>query len=341
MTAAALLGARSISVTRRPVPEPEPGEVRVRIDTCGLCGSDLHFFHMGPVSPGNTPGHEMAGCVDAVGDGVEGLAPGDRVAVEPLASCGRCDYCRTGRDSICPSVQLFGVHRPGGFAEFATLPARRLFRIPVDLDPIIAALTEPMAVAVHGLRQGQLQAGQRVLVLGAGTVGLLTAKAAVALGAGEVWLTARHPHQAEVGQHLGATRVLREEEASRADLFRLGAEAPIDLVVETVGGTADTLRSAAAAVRPGGVISVLGIFYGDVSLDTLQFFLKENTLTWSNCYSRPADGADFAVAVELVGQHRDELAQVTTHQVPLADVARAFALAGDKKAGAVKVTVVP
>jgi len=341
MTVAALTGAHSIAVTRRPIPDPEPGEVRLRIEACGLCGSDLHFFHIGPLAPGNTPGHEIAGCVDALGDGVEGFAVGDRVAAEPLASCGTCDYCRAGRDSICPSMQLYGVHRHGGFAEFVTLPARRLFRIPDGVAPPIAALSEPMAVAVHGLRQGQMQPGQRVLVLGAGTVGLLTARAAVALGAGEVWLTARHPHQAELGRHLGAARVLREAEASREGLFRLGCEAPIDLVVETVGGTADTLRGAAAAVRPGGVISVLGIFLGDVTLETLSLFMKETTLTWSNCYSRAPAGADFETAVELVARHRDELAEVATHQVPLGDVARAFVLASDKQAGVVKVSVLP
>ncbi len=341
MTAAALMGPESISVTRRPVPEPGPGEVRLRVEACGLCGSDLHFFHRGAMAPGTTPGHEMAGRVDAVGDDVEDLTAGERVAAEPLSSCGSCDYCRAGRDSICPQLQLFGLHRHGGFAEFAVLPAHRLFKLPDDLDPRIAALSEPMAVAVHGLRLGRLRAGQRVLVLGAGTVGLLTAKAAVALGAGEVWLTARHPHQAELARQLGAAHVLSETEASREDLLRLGCEAPIDLVVETVGGTADTLRAAAAAVRPGGTISVLGIFLGDVSLDTLPLLIKETTLTWSNCYSRTAEDTDFETAVELVGRHRDLLAGVTTHQVPLDDIARAFALAEDKKAGAVKVTVLP
>jgi threonine dehydrogenase-like Zn-dependent dehydrogenase len=276
-----------------------------------------------------------------LGDGVEELAAGDRVAVEPLKSCGRCDYCRTGRDAICPSLEVFGIHRHGGFAEFVTLPARRLFRVPEDLDPHVAALSEPMAVAVHGLRRGHLQPGQRVLVLGAGTVGLVTAKAAAALGAGDVWLTARHPHQAELGRHMGAGVVLSEQQATREELFRLGCEAPIDLVVETVGGTADTLRAATAAVRPGGAISVLGIFFGEVALEALPLLIKENTVTWSNCYSRTPEGVDFEAAVEIVERHRDELAELTTHQVPLAEAARAFALASDKKGGAVKVTVVP
>ena len=102
-----------------------------------------------------------------------------------------------------------------------------------------------------------------------------------------------------------------------------------------------TLRAAAAAVRPGGIVSVLGIFLGDLALDALPLLVKETTLSWSNCYSHTAEDADFETAVELVGRHRDLLARVTTHQVPLDDVARAFALAEDKKAGAVKVTVLP
>jgi len=341
MAAASLDGPRAVSLTRRPVPEPGPGEVRVRIEACGICGSDLHFYHRGPLCPGTSPGHEMAGVVDVVGDGVAGFAVGDRVAVEPLASCGRCHACQTGRDAICPEARLFGVHQHGGLAEYLAVPARRLFRVAADLPPALAALTEPMAVAVHGLRRGQLQAGQRVLVLGAGTIGLVATRAALALGAGEVFLTARHAHQAELGRHLGATRVLAEHEATPEGLARLGCDAPFDLVVETVGGDASTLRDAITAVRPGGTISVLGLFFGDVGLDSLSLFVKESTLTWSNCYARGPEGADFEAAAALVSRCRDELAGLATHQVPLAEVERAFRLATDKKSGTVKVSVLP
>jgi threonine dehydrogenase-like Zn-dependent dehydrogenase len=186
-----------------------------------------------------------------------------------------------------------------------------------------------------------MQPGQRVLVLGAGTIGLMAVQAATALGASEVLLTARYPHQAELGRHLGADRVLDESEASPLGLYQLSAEAPIDLVVETVGGTADTLRGAATAVRPGGTISVLGIFRGAVSLDALPLFVKENTLVWSNCYGRSSHTADFATAVELVAKHCDALAPVITHRVGLGEIAHAFELAGDKRAGAVKISVHP
>ena len=130
------------------------------------------------------------------------------------------------------------------------VPADRVHRVPADLDPQLAALAEPMAVVVHALRRGGPVRGQRVLVLGAGSVGLLALVAARRLGAREVWITARYPHQLESARALGATRVLSESEAEAASLDALGREAEIDLVVETVGGSADTLRAAAPRCDP-------------------------------------------------------------------------------------------
>ena len=341
MRAALAHDGNRLSIENVPLPEPDAGEVRVRVSACGICGSDLHFYHAGMWAPGATPGHEITGTVDALGDGVEGIATGDAVAIEPLRSCGQCDSCRAGLDAICRTSQIHGIHRQGGLAEFVCVPARRLFPVPNGIDPRIAALSEPMAVVVHGLRRGGIAAGQRVLVLGAGNVGLLTVLAARAMGAGDVWLTARHPHQAALGAELGASRVLTEEEADPFALDGIGREAPVDLVVETVGGRADTLISASAAVRPGGTISVVGVFMGRVEIDPLPLFMKENVLTFSNCYSHPAEDPDFAKAVELVASHRDALAAVTTHESPLDRVEDAFVTAADKKAGVIKVTILP
>ncbi len=351
MQAARIEGPRSIAVGRAPVPEPGPGETRVRISACGICGSDLHLYRLGFFAPGTTPGHEMAGVVDALGDGVEGPATGTPVAVEPLRTCGRCACCASGRDAICPDAQMLGVHGPGGLAEYALVDAVRLFPVPEALDGRLAALAEPMAVVVHGLKRGGFAPGQRVLVLGAGAVGLLAVAAARHLGAGEIWATARHPHQAAGAAALGADRVLTESEATPAALAGMGREAPIDLALETVGGTADTLDAAAAALRPGGVVSVLGFFTGRISLDTLPLLLKEISLVWSYCYGRErpdaprargsAADADFARAIEILTAQRDSLLPLVTHTVPLEQVSRAFELAADKRAGAVKVSVVP
>jgi threonine dehydrogenase-like Zn-dependent dehydrogenase len=219
--------------------------------------------------------------------------------------------------------------------------ARRAFPVPADLDPRVAALAEPTAVAVRGLRRGGFAPGQRVLVLGAGSVGLLAALAARALGAGEVWVSARHAAQAALAKEVGATRVLGEAEASPGELARAGRAAPFDLVLETAGGSADTLNAAAAAVRRGGSVAVLGMFLAPVRLDTLPLLLKEATLAWSYCYGRSDEPCDFAEATRLLAAERECAARLATHAVPLAEAERAFALAADRKAGTVKVSVIP
>ncbi len=340
MRAAIARSRHELAVGEAPLPEPGPGEVRVRVEACGLCGTDLHLLRAG-FAPGHTPGHEIAGRVDAVGSGVSGLAPGDPVAVEPLLSCGRCEACRSGRDSICPELRLVGIHVPGGFAEHVVVPARRLFPVPHDLDARLAALAEPVAVALHGLHRGGVAPGARVLVLGAGAIGLLTVLAARAAGAGEVLLTARHPHQAALGRDFGATRVLAESEASRDGLIELGRRTPANLVVETIGGGSDALQSAAWALAPGGAISVLGVFTAPIQLDSFPLLLREADLAWSNCYARNRARADFEEAVLLIDRERERLARLVTHALPLARIGDAFAVAGDKKAGAIKVTVMP
>lgn len=340
MLAAVYKAPQTIVAEDRPTPEPGPGEVRVRVRACGVCGTDLHLFHGNHYAVGHTPGHEMAGVVEALGPEVRDVAVGDPVAVEPMKTCGVCDYCRTGRHSICPDLQLYGIGLPGGFAESLVVPALRCFPVPADLPWAVAALAEPMAVVVHGMRRGRLEKGQRVLVLGAGSVGLAAILAARSLGAGEVIATARYARQAELALALGAARVLMEEEASPKALAKFGRGSPIDLAVETVGGEADTLRAASAAIRPGGAVSVLGVFMSKLTLDPFPLLNKEGTLAWSNCYHHHArDRADFADAIRILDARRAEAARLVTHEVPLAEIGRAYEIAGNKKAGAVKVAV--
>jgi threonine dehydrogenase-like Zn-dependent dehydrogenase len=162
-----------------------------------------------------------------------------------------------------------------------------------------------------------------------------------AMRAGEVWITARYPHQAEVARRLGATGVLTEAEASRENLDRLGRSHPIDLVVETVGGGADTINDGAAAVRPGGAVAVLGFFLGGIKLEPLPLLMKEVSLVWSYCYHHGEESADFSDAVQFLSRERELASLLTTASVPLDEIDHAFALASDKKQGIVKVTVLP
>jgi threonine dehydrogenase-like Zn-dependent dehydrogenase len=344
MRAAVYHGKRDVRFEERPIPTPGPGEVRVKVGGCGLCGSDRHLWELGLYVPGVVPGHEMAGPIDALGPGVLDVHEGQSVAVEPLHACGHCPQCLQGRDPLCDETAFYGVMRDGGFAEYAVVPAGRLFPFDPELDVATAALAEPAGVAVHGLRRADIQPGKKVLVLGAGPIGLMTLLAARRLGAGEVTISARHPWQAEAARRLGADRVLTEAEASPQALAGLlGAQRP-EIVAETVGGSADTLEAAAAGVAPGGAITVLGLFTVPVSLQPHVLFAKEVTLAWSNCYSRPphAPGrADFADAVTLVEDERERLDVFTTHSVGLDEIGRAYALAEERPAGLVKLTVRP
>jgi 2-desacetyl-2-hydroxyethyl bacteriochlorophyllide A dehydrogenase len=342
MRAARVCAPRKLQVEEVPVPEMDAGEVRVQVEACGICGTDLSLLGGGLLPVGCVPGHEMAGVIEAAGHDSDCPPPGTRVAVEPLRSCGDCVYCRSGRYNICRDFEVHGIHRAGGFAEQVVVPAERVHPVDPELAPAVAALAEPMAVAVHGLRRGSFEKEQRVLVLGSGAVGLVSLLAARGMGAGEVWISARYAHQAERARQLGATRVLSEQEASPAALAELGVKTDFDLVVETVGGGANTLQAACAAIRPGGSISVLGMFTGPVAVEPYALLMKEGNLAWSNCYNQQAQsGADFATAVELVEGQREPLASLLSHRFPLERVAEGFQVASNKLAGALKVSVLP
>jgi 2-desacetyl-2-hydroxyethyl bacteriochlorophyllide A dehydrogenase len=324
-----------------PVPIAGPDEVVVALRACGICGSDLHWYLGHSAPPGVCPGHEMVGAVASCGEGVRGLRAGDRVAIEPMAVCGRCRACRAGTPQLCARLRILGMHRDGGLAEQVLVPASALFALPDELEWSVAGLAEPTAVAVHAARLAGIASGQRVLVLGAGSVGLLCTLAARAAGAAQVWVTARYPHQAALATALGAQRVFAVGADADAERHALAAEQPFDVVLETVGGTAATLADAIACVRPAGVVVMLGVFTAPPPLPATQLLVKEARLIGSMMYDRRGVPVDFAAALALLTASRQQVAPLVTHQFALGDAAAAFAAAADKRAGAVKVLVAP
>ncbi len=317
------------------------GEVVVRVRSCGICGSDLHWFHGGFPAPAVCPGHEICGQIASLGEGVEGLRVGDRVVVEPLVVCRECSYCRTGNYQLCPRFQVLGLMRPGGFADCVAVPAYAVYPAPAGLDDALAALCEPTAVCVHGVRLAGIGIGDRVLVLGAGTIGLLSLLAARAAGAAEVAVTARHTTQADMARRLGATHVFSTTREGSAERDAFAAALPIDAVIETVGGAADTLNEAIGAVRPGGTVAVLGVFTAPPSLAALALVSKEVRLIGSLTYGRAGPRTDFEVALQLLERRRDEAAQLITHRFALDEIQRGFEAASDKAGGAIKVSIAP
>ena len=314
-----------------PPPLPD-GWVRIRVEACGICGSDLHFWHGHLPRPlGTSPGHELAGTVI---DGPAGLAD-VRYAVSPNVSCGRCEFCTTGRTNLCRRGGYgIGLGRHGGLADTVDAPAVNLAPIPDGVEPVTASLTEPLAVTVRGVTLARIEADTKVLVLGAGTIGLCAALVARDRAA-VVAITARHPHQRAVAERLGVT-VLEENDA-----LAWAKEHRPDVVIESVGGNADTVDDAVRAVRRGGRVVMLGSFNGSRPVDLQTLMRKEVALLGSFCYGTGDREPEFTTAARLTGRWQTELSALATHQFALDDVATAFETADDKTTGAIKVTLLP
>ena len=316
----------SIGIQDISLPDLEPGWVRVGVTAGGICGSDLHIMRSALGDPkGMRPGHEVAGIVDAVGDGTS-IATGTHVAVEPILGCGGCHHCHVGQANLCSDTRLFGVALPGGLAEYLCVPETLLHQLPPALNRSSAGLSEPMAVCVRGARIGQISLGDRVAIIGAGTIGLLSILTARHAGASEVLIVARHPHQQALAEALGADRVYSSTDALVPDI----GDQHADVVVETVGGANETLAEAVQIARTGGRISVLGVFDGSPSIPGMPFFFKELTLAASNCYSRESEQGDFAIGAALATQHAALIEPLVTHRFTLDEVDQAFATAADK-----------
>jgi threonine dehydrogenase-like Zn-dependent dehydrogenase len=315
--------------------EPPPltdGWVRLKVEACGICGSDLHFWHGHLPRPiGTAPGHEFVGTVI---DGPAGL-PDARYAVSPNVCCGRCDFCTTGRTNLCRRGGYgIGLGRDGALADFVDAPAVNLAPVPDGVDAVTASFTEPLAVSVRGVGLANLATDTTVLVLGGGMIGLCAALIARAR-AGLVAITARHPHQQAAAERLGVT-VLRE-----GDALPWAKEHRPDVVIESVGGAADTVDNAIRAVRRGGRVVVLGSFGAPMPVDLQTLMMKEVALLGSFCYGTGNREPEFATAARLTGRWRKELQALATHQFGLGDIADAFETASDKTTGAIKVTIVP
>lgn len=332
MRAAAWNDDNTLDIIDLPRPVPAAGEVLVRVTSAGICGSDLHFYR-GQFRgiPGMVPGHEIAGVVESG----EGFAPGTPVAVQPTIPCGACAACRRGQTPVCPDLGMLGISRPGGLQEYIAVPEANVFPLPAGLPPSAGSLAEPLAVAVRALNRAALEPGSRVLVLGAGAIGLVSLVAADETAA-EVAITARYPHQHLMALSLGASAV---HVPGSPELRAWARTNPIDLVIETVGGNADTLAEAVSVVRPGGTVVALGLFTADVPVSARKIVNQEVRLIGSVLYGHESDRSEFGDAVAMLERHAGKLMELQTHSFPLEQANEAFARALDKRMGPIKVSI--
>ena len=340
MRAALQTGIRTVEM--HDIPEPTPDDVNglVRVRRVGICGSDLHPYHARAEAQALPSGHEVCGEVLSLPPGYAGRARvGDLVAIDVIQgmACGTCAWCSAGQPFHC-TIRQSTPSSGGGFAEVIKRRPAGFYPLPSNLTPRHGALAEPLAVGVHGVRWPKMQPGAKVAVIGAGTIGLMTMVAALALGAGSVYITARHAHQAAMATTLGATGVLPEaSEAAIEQVRALTAGIGADLVVETVGGHADTLSLAWELVKPQGTVAVLGVFPDKLPVDLLRPLQKEVWVTFPICYGTIDGKHDYEVAIDLMASGRAPVEQMVTRTFPLEQAPLAFRTAADKSTGAVKI----
>jgi (R,R)-butanediol dehydrogenase / meso-butanediol dehydrogenase / diacetyl reductase len=288
---------RSLAVVDLAWPEPGPGQVAVDIAYCGICGSDLHFRDIPALFPaGTVPGHEMSGSIAAVGEDVARWGAGERVCVLPFAQCGDCAACRSGAEHVCATAIANGVGlgtgRPGGYAERVVVDARMLFALPDAVDDRAGTLVEPTAVAVHALARARPAPGERIAVIGAGPIGMLTALVAREQGM-DVVLISRNPGRARSAEVLGLRTVAPGDSAAAF------AGDPPSAVIECAGsGSAAVL--ALELVAPLGRIVMVGIAPEPFALDPLPVVFKEVDIRGAFTYRR----RDFDTAIELLATGR-------------------------------------
>ncbi|MEU1945627.1 NAD(P)-dependent alcohol dehydrogenase [Streptomyces sp. NPDC020125] len=315
-TAAILHGPKDVRIERRPIPQPASGEVLVEIGAVGLCGSDLHYYAHGENGPNvlRSPtalGHEAAGTVVA-GDGP--LPAGTRVAIEPAIPCGRCRACRAGRYNQCPHGRCFGSPpTDGALTGHLAVPAEFAHPLPDDFPLTSGALIEPLAVALHAVRRGHVTAGDRVLITGAGPIGLLVLQAARAVGAGETVVTDVNPGRLAHARRLGADRAL---DTSREPLPR----DPVFDIALDCSGIESALAAAAHAVRPGGTVVAVGNPpQPRTTLPLAWMQRQELTLVTAFRYA-----GEFPAAVSLAATGRIGLESLVTARFPLERTADAL-----------------
>ncbi len=336
MQAALLHGPGDVRVKEVSVPETDPGQVRLKSRSVGICGSDLHHFREGSTGghANEDPfvlGHELAGEVPEESAEVLGLDPGTVVAIDPAHPCGGCEWCERGHHNLCPNVEFKGVaEHPGGLAEYIDVYPEQVIPVPDDFDPDMAALLEPLGVAIHAVDLADIDLMDTVAVLGAGPIGLLIAQVVQVAGAGECVVIDPLDYRRTVAERCGADRTAAQHEAIADWTDGRGA----DVVIEATN-TPDGFEHTIDSVRIGGSIVLVGIPEGN-EYQLTAAPARRKGVTIKFCRRM---GDVYPRAIQLVDRERVDLDPIMTHQFSLHETPEALALQSRYDDGVVKAMV--
>jgi len=307
-------------------PAPEPAELVLKVAYCGICGTDLHATREGLTTAccGRILGHEYVGEIAEVGPRATGdWRVGDRICALPFIACGQCLPCAAGRFFECDRKKVSGVDDQGGFAEYVTTGCRESVRLPDSLDLRTAALVEPLAVGIHAVRIADVRAGSRVLVIGAGPIGLTVAQWCRFFGAREVVVSELAPTRAELARAMGATRVLHPEPERGAEgllaQYLDVAGGPPDVIFECVGAPG-LLQQCIEMAPYGGKIIPVGVCEQPDAIMPFFGLVKELNIRFAMAYTLD----DFETCVAMLAEKRIDVAPMITDIVTLAELPAAF-----------------
>ena len=319
------LGNREFEVRELPGLIPGRGEVRVRVAACGVCGTDVHIYHGSKGSADVTPpvvlGHEFAGVVEAVGPGVDAVAVGDHVTVDPNMYCGKCHYCQIGKKQLCTNLQAYGVNRNGGFAEACVVKQEQCYRLDPQVPLKYGAMTEPLACALHGLDRANIRQGDTVCILGGGAVGLMMVQLARQAGASKVLLSEPVLRRREIGLMVGADAAIDpiHEDLSARVRETVGMDG-VDVVIECVGNSI-AVKQGLQICKRGTTLVLFAVHPMDELDQVSPFEIYNKELTIVGSIINPDTHGR---AAAMINSGRIQLEPLITHSFPMEELEQAI-----------------
>ena len=342
MKALLLSSYKHLELADLPAPSPAPDEVLIRVAACGICGSDVHGYDgsSGRRIPPIVMGHEAAGTVAAVGSSVKNFSVGDRVTFDSTVYCGECPNCKRGNINLCDRRQVLGVscgdyRRYGAFAEFVAVPARILYRLPDNFPFAEAAMLEAVAVAIHGVNLAKLSGNETALVVGAGTIGILTLQALRAAGCSRVFVTDVDAQRLELASKLGATEILLSDDSLLPKILALTNNEGVDVTIECVGRN-ETVAASIDATRKGGSVVLVGNIAPNVNLPLQKVVTRQIRLQGS-C----ASAGEYPQAIEWMAAGKIQVKPLITAIAPLEEGPRWFERLYSREPNLLKVVLTP
>ncbi|EHJ09173.1 galactitol-1-phosphate 5-dehydrogenase [Staphylococcus simiae] len=298
-------------------------DVLIKVKATGICGSDTsRYKKLGPYIAGMTFGHEFSGVVEAVGEAVTHLNPGDKVTGCPAMPCYECDYCLKGEYSCCKSLYVIGSYEPGSFAEFVKLPSQNVLKVPDNVDYATAAMVEPSAVVAHGFYKTAIQPGMTVAIMGCGSIGLLAIQWARIFGAAHIIAIDIDDHKLDIAKKIGAHQVINSLETDLETFIETHYSNQIDVAIESSGAKV-TIGQILTLPKKGGEVLLLGIPYADIEI-TRQHFEKilRNELSvhgsW-NGLSSPFPGKEWHATLHYMQTKDINVTPIISHYLPLSE----------------------